>query len=1072
MSSHSAIVAFASLRSSLVNLPPSITALLGNSHVAVQNVIVEITTAGKNGSNAAVYAGWTGFSSMKHDFKSGSNFVEVDPLFAKSINISEGAKVSLNFHVSPPEAQTIFLEPVTPGDWNTVELHAQFLEMNMLAQIRAVSFKQPLTIYLSSTATASLLLSKIEPPLKEGISFAKISANAEVIVAPKVTKPAASANGTPSKKKSVAGSLRKMQDPSPNYALLRAVTLPHSYFDDEIGFEFENSRDNRKLAIYVDSEAVYSVVKTSQHAMVSVVNPPLLKKPGPVQTPTPEGQAPEEEQRRPATKIGVDVVLSDAIPAGYVGLSPRLGVALGVPNAISTIVRIEQAPKALSRLPRKLFIVPFADATKSDRNQIKFGGRTEDGVSSKELRGLLEHMGVLSSPITNNLRLPKVPSTALNFGGMIEFEQADGWILPPTSNITFELKQEIASDIDVGALEEPTENLNLCGVSDSLRRISKAVRRGSGILLTGSSGSGKSAILERIRYGLNEDLIYTFRVSCSDFAEERIPVIKDAIQKWFAEASWYSPSVVIFEDLDKLIPEEVEHMDSTRTRQLAEVFIQSAKATLDLRSASLLATASYKEGVHSLLVTSHIFDEWVHLKAPDKSIRKEIIVEALRRHGLSDVADIDVLEIADNTEGFLPGDIMTLSERAKHEALIRKLDNDGKDDMTLQQQDFDLALKDFVPASLRGVNLQKSTVTWKDIGGLKEIKRVLLETLEWPTKYAPIFANCPLRLRSGLLLYGYPGCGKTILASAVAHECGLNFISIKGPEILNKYIGASEKSVRDLFERAQAAKPCVLFFDEFDSIAPKRGHDSTGVTDRVVNQMLTQMDGAEGLDGVYVLAATSRPDLIDSALLRPGRIDKTLLCDMPSYEDRVDIIRALSSKVELAEDIALEDIAGETDGFSGADLQALMYNAHLEAIHEIVDEKHSGSEATGASVTDKGGKLEYFQVLLDFDRNLIDGTKEVTKDAFASYNLDSLLRKMSAPKRAGAADSTSHQPVNKNITIRPHHMAKSLASTKPSISVKERERLAAIYHEFISGRSGEMPSGTASTDVGGRATLM
>ena len=166
------------------------------------------------------------------------------------------------------------------------------------------------------------------------------------------------------------------------------------------------------------------------------------------------------------------------------------------------------------------------------------------------------------------------------------------------------------------------------------------------------------------------------------------------------------------------------------------------------------------------------------------------------------------------------------------------------------RDDFDKALSGFTPASLRNVPLQKSTTTFASIGGLRETRQVLLETLQYPTKYAPLFAKCPLRLRSGLLLYGYPGCGKTLLASAVAGECGLNFISVKGPEILNKYIGASEKSVRDLFERAQAAKPCVLFFDEFDSIAPKRGHDSTGVTDRVVNQLLTQMDGAEGLSGV------------------------------------------------------------------------------------------------------------------------------------------------------------------------------------------------------------------------------
>ena len=192
-------------------------------------------------------------------------------------------------------------------------------------------------------------------------------------------------------------------------------------------------------------------------------------------------------------------------------------------------------------------------------------------------------------------------------------------------------------------------------------------------------------------------------------------------------------------------------------------------------------------------------------------------------------------------------------------------------------------------------------------------------------------------MRSGLLLYGPPGCGKTLLASAVARQCQLNFISIKGPELLNKYIGASEAATRDLFERAQSARPCVLFFDEFDAIAPRRGHDSTGVTDRVVNQLLTALDGAEGLDGVYVLAASSRPDLIDPALLRPGRLDKAVCCPMPDIVNRKGILEAVARNVKVSDDVDWGDWAGRTEGFSGADLQALVYNANLEAVHEILE---------------------------------------------------------------------------------------------------------------------------------------
>ena len=248
-----------------------------------------------------------------------------------------------------------------------------------------------------------------------------------------------------------------------------------------------------------------------------------------------------------------------------------------------------------------------------------------------------------------------------------------------------------------------------------------------------------------------------------------------------------------------------------------------------------------------------------------------------------------------------------------------------------------------------GTILEVTYNTWYLTLGLDATRRVLLETLEWPIKYAPIFQHSKLRLRSGLLLYGYPGCGKTLLASAVAAQFGMNFISVKGPELLNKYIGASEQSVRELFERAQSARPCVLFFDEFESIAPKRyflklklfpemyrGHDSTGVTDRVVNQMLTQLDGAEGLEGVYVLAATSRPDLVDPALLRPGRLDKSLLCDIPTFDERVSILEALSRKLELGGDVDLYSLAERTGNYTGADLQAMLYNAHLEAVHDVI----------------------------------------------------------------------------------------------------------------------------------------
>jgi len=460
---------------------------------------------------------------------------------------------------------------------------------------------------------------------------------------------------------------------------------------------------------------------------------------------------------------------------------------------------------------------------------------------------------------------------------------------------------------------------------------------------------------------------------------------------------------------------------------------------------------------------------------------------------------LDILDIAGRTDGYMPGDLTLLVSRARSEALIRAVsDQTFSDEFTLAEEDFAAALNGFTPASLRGVTLHSSTTTFGSIGGLRHTRQILLETLQYPTTYAPLFEKCPLRLRSGLLLYGYPGCGKTLLASAVAGECGLNFISVKGPEILNKYIGASEKSVRDLFERAEAAKPCVLFFDEFDAIAPKRGHDSTGVTDRVVNMLLTMMDGAEGLSGVYVLAATSRPDLIDPALLRPGRLDKSLICDMPDEQDRLDILRAISSKLKIDATLldddrqGLTEVARRTEGYSGADLQAVIYNAHLEAIHDILGPADSNEQDFGkrnTSTAVRGGKHQDFTYFrLGGQDRQVDGAQTTASVAVERAQIASKLASMQTARRKAKADrhaqqqrpgsaggytnGTTQEPKHAEPTISWRHLQKSLEGARSSISVQERKRLAAIYKEFVVGRNGEMSDGTGSSEIGGRTSLM
>ncbi len=351
------------------------------------------------------------------------------------------------------------------------------------------------------------------------------------------------------------------------------------------------------------------------------------------------------------------------------------------------------------------------------------------------------------------------------------------------------------------------------------------------------------------------------------------------------------------------------------------------------------------------------------------------------------------------TDGYALADVIRLAHRVVASALIRTREEvaapasstttssssavhaPSRLSVTLLPSDLRRALAGFAPAAHQALNLaDKPSVQWSDIGGLDSVKETILETLQLPATYGRLFSKVPIKLRSGLLLYGPPGSGKTMLGTALGH-CGLNVITVKGPELLNKYIGASEQNVRDLFARAAAAAPCVLFFDEFDAIAPKRGGDSTGVTDRVVNQFLVQLDGVESRVGVYVVGASSRPDLIDPALLRPGRLDKAIYCPLPSSPvERLSILEAVckvnraKSKRQgrrskgdeededggevksdamafansaypspiLGADVDLRRIAEETDRFTAADLAALVTNATIAAEHDEEEEAEGG----------------------------------------------------------------------------------------------------------------------------------
>lgn len=601
-------------------------------------------------------------------------------------------------------------------------------------------------------------------------------------------------------------------------------------------------------------------------------------------------------------------------------------------------------------------------------------------------------------------------------------------------------------------------------------QVSQGVFRGvSGLLVTGRNGTGKTSVTRAIAKSIQEDrriFAYNFFVDMSRYAEQPVSTVKSHLRYWFEKAAWHRPSVLILDNLDSLLSAELEHTDSFRFRHLTESFLSifsySASRSSNSIGVVLLATAISTASLHSLVNSSHIFKEVINLHPPNSNARRAMLASLIedRLSSTQDIQEdvispINAISLATQTDGYSPVDLKDLVDRAIHQVAVKT--SNSNIPAQLSSADFTLALANFVPHALRDVKLYKSEVVWSDIGGLHDVRRTLRETLEWPVKYGPIFAQSPLRLRSGLMLYGFPGCGKTLLASAVAKECGLNFLSVKGPEILNKYIGASEKSVRDLFERATAAKPCVLFFDEFDSIAPKRGHDSTGVTDRVVNQLLTQMDGAEGLDGVYILAATSRPDLIDPALLRPGRLDKSLFCNMPDLGDRQDILRAVSRRVTVSPLVDFHEIANTTEGFSGADLQALLYSSHLEAVHSSFS-RHSEN------------LLAHDDDHMQF--SVIGGpAKKRVSSKADEMALQGRLKTIRASSKMQGGMLKPKNDISSQVEISMEHIRQALRVARPSVSPQEHARLNRVYQAFSSNRNGALPVPSNGSIVGGRVSL-
>ncbi|MCJ1307931.1 Peroxisome biosynthesis protein pex1 [Agyrium rufum] len=1227
-------VSLGQLRNCFANLPQALVTTLANADTPAQNVIVELqyrssTTQGSESRAAneqrSIYLGWSGMASsrasrsgpMRNGVRLSStrdsdpSVVEIDATFGRMLGLAEGQKVGISVHLDPPLAHTVNIEPLTPGDWEIIELHPTFLEINLISQIRAlpnpafvpiqgqaVRSAHPLTLHLSPTSTANIVVTLLVPAIASSSPFAKLAPDAEVIVAPKM-RPKLGKNlesrSIASTGRSAGGRSRtnKTEPPKRKVLFLRGVdqSVCPDLFDED-----DRMGSQRQLIVWLDKDAIEGQeLQGAEWISISIVRPPALEAPSDAQALQQLREQEANDSSRHATRLVARLrEWYDAPDMNHVALSPMLCACLGSPGLVGGLVRLEAAPvKLSSSVARNISLHPFGQPGSRKIEGFKFGAETMASREAALERVKSYYSGLLNGPITDGMILPAIETEQIGptwNGGIIRFkvasqDESNGsdrktrvvWSMIQRSTAQFQIQADVLNPYEArkSSAPEPTPLPKfvpeLVGIDSLLAELHTSLRHQSSILLHGGQGSGKTSIAHLLAFRRRrEALCHTAFFPCQQLLtdETRVATIKEILTGLFRRASWGSrnggQSLIILDDLDKICPAEQELQvgnDNERSRQVSHILCSIMYQYAGSRSSVVvLITSHSQDALNSIIIGAHVVRDIVNLKAPDKEGRRAVLDSLTKsyhqaEHILSPVSngrdssafsqgsdvrsrrsstsapspmsplpldgprfilseDLEFLDIAGMTDGYMPGDLSLLLSRAQSECLIRtlqlsstpKASNSSSIAPELTRADFISALSGFTPASLRNVTLQYSTTTFASIGGLHSTRKTLLETLQYPTIYAPIFASCPLRLRSGLLLYGYPGCGKTLLASAVAGECGLNFISVKGPEILNKYIGASEKSVRDLFDRAEAARPCVLFFDEFDSIAPKRGHDSTGVTDRVVNQLLTQMDGAEGLSGVYVLAATSRPDLIDPALLRPGRLDKSLLCDMPGFEDRLDILRALAGKLKISENVlgkkgresrTLVEVARRTEGYSGADLQAVVYNAHLEAIHDVLgDRKGDGSMPNGNDTRRgkarkprpwNGGILTFKMSDTTASEGLdtADKKTEPTQAALvAKLEEIALVRKKEKEtKRALLAEGNqstiedgAKAPKQKDsgpeVIIEWSHIERSLATTRPSISVNERRKLDIIYREFVQGRSGEMGDGEGTGEWGGRSSLM
>ena len=506
---------------------------------------------------------------------------------------------------------------------------------------------------------------------------------------------------------------------------------------------------------------------------------------------------------------------------------------------------------------------------------------------------------------------------------------------------------------DIGGLKEEVKKVREM-IEIPLKRPELFERLGiappKGVLMHGPPGTGKTLLAKAVA---NESDAHFIAINGPEIMSKYVGGSEERLRELFEEAEENAPSIIFIDEIDAIAPKREEVTGEVERRTVAQLL--TLMDGLKSRGQVVVIGATNRpDALDHAIRRGGRFDREIEIGVPDKEGRGEVLQIHTRGMPLDDKVDLE--EMADITHGFVGADLESLCKESAMRVLRRVLPDIKGDEeisketlkkMIVTKSDFKEALKEVQPSALREVLVQVPDIKWDDIGGLESAKQELQEAVEWPLKYPESFEKFGVRPPRGVLIYGPPGTGKTLLAKAVANESDANFIAVKGPELLSKWVGESEKGVREVFRKARQTAPTVIFFDEIDSIASTRGGSSTdsGVTQRVVNQLLTEIDGLEELQDVAVIAATNRVDIIDPALTRPGRFDRHVKVDDPDEDARVAIFKVHTANMPLADDVDLQVLAKRTDGFVGADIEAVCREAVMLTLRESlesekVDMKH------------------------------------------------------------------------------------------------------------------------------------